>query len=189
MRPIPVDIVPSHVFLSEKDQIALFGSGYAMTVAGNLSQTGQYVCDETVEVYGRLKRSIKLRVLGPHWEKSHVEVTKIEAAYLGFDPQEVRSGDVSDAKSCKLVGHEGEVKLEKGLIVTMPHLLCSPGDAQTLGIMNGDEVSIEVLTQKPQVLEGVVVRVHPTYQLRIEITSDYARDLWITRSVHARLLD
>jgi len=189
MRPILVDIIPSHVYLSEKDQIALFGSGYAMTVAGDLSQTGQYLCEESVEVSGRLKRSIKLRVLGPHWENSHVEVTKIEAAYLGFDPQEVRSGDTSDAKACKLAGPEGDVSLEKGLIVTTPHLLCSPKDAQTLGLTNGQQVSVEILTQKTQVLEGVVVRVHPTYQLRIELTSDYARDLWIPRSTHARLLD
>lgn len=189
MRPIPVDIIPSHVYLSEKDQVTLFGSGYAMTVIGNLSQTGQYICEERVEVSGRLKRSLQLRVLGPHWQKSHVEVTKTEAIYLGFDPKEVRSGDMSEAKPCKLVGPEGEVELKVGLIVTKPHLLCSPADAQALGIMNGDSVSIEVLTQQPQVLDGVVVRVHPTYQLRIELTSDYARDLWITRSVHARILD
>ena len=189
MRPIPVDLIPSHVYLSQKDQIALFGSGYAMTVVGNLSQTGQYVCEETVDVYGRLKRGLKLRILGPHWETSHVEVSKTEAAYLGYDLDEVRSGDTSAAKSCKLKGPEGEVELKAGLIVTKPHLLCSPKDAQMLSVMNGQEVSIEVLTQTPQTLEGVVVRVHPTYHLRIEIPLTYARDLWIARSVHARLID
>ena len=189
MRPIPVDLIPSHVYLSQKDQIALFGSGYAMTVAGNLSQTGQYVCTESVEVSGRLKRKLKLRALGPHWEQSHVEVSPVEAAFLGYDLEEVRSGNLAEAKPCKLFGPEGEVELSAGLIVTKPHLLCSAQDAQMFSITNGQEVSVEILTQMPQVLEGVTVRVHPTYQLRIEIPLSYARDLWIARSVHARLLD
>ena len=189
MRPIPVDLIPSHVYLSQKDQIALFGSGYAMTVAGNLSQAGQYVCQESVDVHGRLKRGLKLRVLGPHWENSHVEVSSVEASYLGYDLEEVRSGNTESAKPCRLVGPEGEVELKAGLIVTKPHLLCSAQDAQLLSIANGQDVSVELLTQTPQILDGVTVRVHPTYQLRIEIPLSYARDFWIARSVHARLLD
>lgn len=189
MRPIPVDIIPAHAYLSEKDQIALFGSGYAMTVAGSLSQAGQYVCDESVEVFGRLKRGLKVRVLGPHWHKSHVELSRTEAIYLGLELEEVRSGDIAQAKSCRLVGPEGEVELEAGIIVIAPHLLCSPRDAEQLGLSNGDKVSVEILTQTPQILEDVIVRVHPTYQLRIELSADYAREHWVTGLVRARLVN
>ncbi|EKD47184.1 MAG: Propanediol utilization protein [uncultured bacterium] len=189
MRPISVDIIPSRVYLSEKDQIALFGSGYAMTIVGDLSPTGQYVCEETVEVFGKLKRGLKLRVLGPVWEQSHVEVSSVEAAYLGFDQKEVKSGDLAQAKSCRLVGPNGEVELTQGVIVPKPNLLCNPQEAEEMYIKNGQHISMEILTQTPQVLDNIVVRVHPTFQLRLELSADYARELWITKSVHARLQD
>ncbi|MBU4315093.1 hypothetical protein KJ673_01680 [Patescibacteria group bacterium] len=189
MRPIPVDIIPSHVYLSEQDQTALFGSGYAMTVVENLSQSGQYVCEESVEVFGKLKRGLKLRILGPHWENSHVEVSAVEAAYLGFEPKEVKSGDLSQARPCKLIGLAGEVELSNGIIVPRPHLLCSPKEAEEMYLSNGKLVNIEILLQRSKILENVIVRVHPTYKLRLELSSDYARDLWITRGAHARIIE
>lgn len=188
MRPIPVDIVPSHAYLSEKDQIALFGSGYAMTIAGHLSQTGQYVCEEAIDVFGRLKRGLSVHVLGPHWETSHVEVSKTEAAFLGYDFYDAKAGDGDQAKACTLVGPSGSVEINQGLLVVGPRLFCAPHDAQLLGINHGQRISIELLTQKPQVIEQVIVRVHPTYQLRIELSPDDARTFWITRSIHAHVL-
>ncbi len=189
MRPIPVDVIPSHVYLSQKDQISLFGQGYAMTVAGDLSQTGQYVCEEMVEVFGKLKRGIKLHILGPYWEESHVEVSSTDAAYLGFDPKEVRSGDLSDAKPCELVGPAGSVSILNGIIVPKPHLLCSPKEADELFLSNGKIIQVEIILANPKYINDVVVRVHPTYKLRLEINPDYARDLWITHTAHARIIE
>lgn len=186
-RPIPVDIVPSHVYLSKKDQDVLFGSGYPMTVAAELPKMGQVVYEETVEVFGSLKRSLHLRVLGPNWERSHVEITATEAAFLGVNPPEVKSGDLSGAPACRLVGPKGEVELEQGIMIPRPHLLASVEEASSLHLVNGSEVAVDILGKSTQTLEQVIVRVHPTFRLRIEINQDYARDLWLTRPVHANI--
>lgn len=187
-RPIPVDIVPSHVYLSQNDQLTLFGPGYAMTIEGQTTQSGQHYYEESVEVFGSLKRSLKLRVLGPPWEESFVEVTPTEAAYLGVNAKEARSGDLSAAVACRFKGPAGEVMLKKGLIIMRPHMRCSPADARSMHLANGDEVGIEILGTKSRRIENVIVRIHPTFKLQVDLHADHARDLWITRPTHARLL-
>ena len=187
-RPIPVDVVPSHVYLSQKDQTTLFGSGYAMTIEGELTQGGQHYYEETVEVFGKLKRSLSLRVLGPNWENSFVELTPTEAVFLGLSAKEARSGDLSEAVACRLVGPKGEVTLKKGVIISRPHLRCSPQDARAFHLQNHDEISVEIMGNRPRTLEGVLVRVHPTFSLQLDINADQARDFWITRPTHARIL-
>ncbi|MFH1712480.1 MAG: PduL/EutD family phosphate acyltransferase [Patescibacteria group bacterium] len=186
-KPIPVDVMPSHIYLSQGDQATLFGVGYPMTIATELSQTGQYVYQESLEVFGSLKRSLSLRVLGPNWEKSLVEITPTEAAYLGLKLVEGRSGDTQEMSSCKLVGPQGSVALGTGIMIPKPHLRCSVEDAKSFNVQNGDVLSVDIQSESSQVLSGVIVRVHPTFRLRLEIHQDYARQLWITRPTHARI--
>lgn len=186
-RPIPVEVIPAHAYLSHEDQVTLFGEGHPMTVAEERSQVGQVVYEETVEVFGKLKRSLKVRVLGPNWEKSHVELSPTEAVYLGLSLEETKSGDTSQAAPCKLVGPSGEVSLYAGAIIPRSHLLASVDEAKALHLSNGAVVSVDILGERTQVLDNVIVRVHPTFRLRLEIHSGVARELWITRPAHARL--
>ncbi len=184
-RPIPVDIIPSHVYLSVEDQSVLFGSGHPMTVGGELSQPGQLYYEETVEVFGRLKRGLILRVLGPNWARSIVEVTPTEAAYLGISAKELKTGE--EGVKCRLVGPAGEVVLDEGISVPKPHVLCSADEARAHHLQNGSEVAVMISGDRMQRIEEVVVRVHPMFRWRLEIHQDYARDLWLTRPTHARI--
>lgn len=186
-RPIPVEIVPSHVHLSEADHVALFGAGHAGTIAEPLSQSGQFVYEESVEVFGRLKRSVTLRVLGPHRKVSQVELTPTEAEYLGLEPVEARSGDLREAQPCRLKGPAGEVTLAAAVIVPRSHIHLSDHEAKTLRLTNGAEVSIDILGDRPRTLDGVIVRVHPTYRARLHIHADLARDAWIAGVHHVRV--
>ncbi len=185
-RQIPVYIIPSHVYLSQEDQVKLFGIGYPMTIAGEHTQSGQYVYNETVEIIGRLKRSLKIRVLGPNWKRSFVEMTPTEVAYLGVRAVEAKIGDIENASPCSLIGSNGSVDIERGIIIPRPHLTCTPEDAEKFGIKNGDEVSFDLIDVPGKVIEKVLVRIHPTFKLCIEIHQDIARDLWITKTCHAR---
>lgn len=186
-RPIPVEIIPSHVHLSEADHSKLFGSGHAGTIAASLSQHGQYAYAENVEVFGKLKRSLALRVLGPHRRATQVELTPTEATLLGITASEARSGDLKEAGDCKLKGPEGTVSAKLAVIIPKPHLHVSDAEAKSLRLENGQEVAVDILGDTPRTLEAVVVRVHPTYRLRLHIHPDLARDYWITGVIHARL--
>lgn len=186
-RPIPVEIVPSHLHLSEADHVALFGAGHALTVTHTLSQNGQFAYEEAVEVFGRLKRGLTLRVLGPHRKTSQVEVTPTEAEFLGLDVVLSKSGDLRQAAPCRLKGSAGEISLDAAVIVPRPHLHLSDLEAKTLRLANGAEVSVDVIGDHPRTLEGVVVRVHPTYRARLHIHADIARSEWLSGVHHVRV--
>lgn len=186
MSVIPVDILPAHVYLSQEDKEALFGSGYVMTVQREHSHQGQVVYEETVEVFGRLKRSLTVHVLGPEWEESHVEVSLTEAVYLGYNLDEVQKGDLNDAVPCRLAGPNGEVELEHGLTVPSPHLSVDVDDARVMNVHQGQRVQVELQLDKPVVLEDVLVRVHPSFERRLELHADYARKYWLFKQAYAK---
>ncbi|MBU1126576.1 phosphate propanoyltransferase, partial [Patescibacteria group bacterium] len=118
MRPIPVDVIPSHIYLSQEDQATLFGIGRPMTIFKEHSQAGQLVYEETLEVQGGLKRVLQLRIMGPNWEQSQVYLTPTEAIYLGLKLQdESRAGDLSQAAACTLFGPKDKVFLKNGAII------------------------------------------------------------------------
>ena len=160
-----------------------------MSILANHNQSGQYVYQEKVTIAGKLKRSISVHVLGPNWKRSHVEITPTEAVYLGLKIHGTKTGDISGAAPCTITGPNGSVKLDKGAIIPRPHLTCSTDDARRLHLVNGQLISVEILGEKSIQIYDVIVRVHPTFRLRIELHQDYARDLWITRPIHARIIN
>ena len=159
-----------------------------MTIDGELSQPGQHFYEETIEVRAKTKRSLNVHVLGPNWERSFVELTQIEAAYIGLSPAIAVSGDLSAAAACTLTGTVGTVELDYGVIIPGAHLRCSPMQAHELGVINGDKISVELLGERRRIINDVCVRVHPIFQLRVELNADYAREFWIVGNSHARLI-
>lgn len=186
-RPIPVEIIPSHVHLSDEDFRTLFGAGVAATVQHPLSQAGQFAYAEHVTVRGKLKRQLSLRVLGPSRRTTQVEVTPTEAQLLGIDAPVVRSGDMGEAGDAVLTGPAGELAVKAAVIIPQPHLHCSETEAATLHVHNGKTVTLDFVGDHPGSLENVVVRVHPTYQLRLHVHPDLAREHWLLGVVHARI--
>jgi putative phosphotransacetylase len=186
-RPIPVEIIPSHVHLSAADHAVLFGSGQAGTVDIPISQQGQFAYSETVTVHGKLKAGLPLKVLGPYRKATQVELTPTEAAWLGIKAPEAKSGDLTKAGKCRLVGPKGELEADATVIVPRPHLHLSDTEAQTMRLDNGQEVNLDILGEGERKLNKVVVRVHPSYRLRLHVHSDLARDYWLTGVLHARL--
>lgn len=186
-RPIPVEIIPSHIHLSETDMAALFGAGFAATVTHALSQGGQHAYAESVEVSGRLKRSLILRVLGPARRATQVELTPTEAQLLGIPAVVARSGDLTEAGDCRLKGPAGTIDAPASVIVPRAHIHCSDAEAETLHLTNGMRVTVETLGEHAALLEDVVVRIHPTYRLRLHVHPDLAREFWLTGVVHAHI--
>jgi putative phosphotransacetylase len=186
-RPIPIEIVPSHIHLSEEHQVVLFGVGMASTITHTLAQSGQFAYAQSLEVFGKLKRSITLRVLGPYRQNTQVELTPTEAALLGLNALVARSGDASRAATCRLVGPAGEVMAEASVIIPQAHLHCSDTEAASLHLTNGKIVEVEIIGDQPVILTNIIVRVHPSYRLRLHIHPDIAREYWISGVVHGKL--
>ena len=188
-RPIPVEVVPSHVHLSEAHHRILFGDGHMGTVRHELSQTGQFAYEETVDVVGVNGESITLRVLGPHRKFTQVELTPTEARLLGINAPAAKSGDLAEARPCTLRTVHGTIEAAASVIVPKCHLHLSDTEASSLRLTNGASVRVDVVGDATRVIENVVVRVHPTYRARLHIHSDVARDMWLHSGSHIRVRD
>ena len=65
-----VEASARHIHLSAADVSALFGEGYTLTFDRPLSQPGQFVCKERIDIVGP-KRTISNVVILDQKEKNH----------------------------------------------------------------------------------------------------------------------
>ena len=89
---ILVEVSARHIHLSEGDLEVLFGSGYQLVKRKDLSQPGQYACEEKVEVIGE-RGKMAVSVLGPAREETQVELSLTDARALGIEAPIRESGD------------------------------------------------------------------------------------------------
>ena len=89
-----VEISARHAHLSEADLEVLFGEGYKLTPKKDLSQPGQYACEEKVTLRGP-KGEMKLSVLGPTRKETQVELSLTDARTIGVKAAIRESGDIA----------------------------------------------------------------------------------------------
>lgn len=176
--PIPIEIVPRHVHLSQAHFLKLFGKAHEEAPARPLPLRGQFVSRDTVEVVGTEGTLGAVRVLGPCRLDTQVELTAAEAASIGVKIASRISGDLSGSGACKLVGPAGSVTLRRGVIVPLAHLHLGPKEAASFGVKHGDVVSVDLSAAAEKRLSGVVVRVHPTFRPVLHLTAEEAARLW-----------
>lgn len=171
-----VEISARHVHLSQADLETLFGAGYELTVKKELSQPGQYACNERVKVVGAKNEFPAVSILGPVRKETQVELSLTDARSIGVNAPVRESGDLEGSGSCKLVGPAGEIEIEKGVIAAKRHIHATTADAEKMGLENGEIVSVEIPTSNGRNLTfgDVVVRVSDSYALAMHIDTDEA---------------
>ena len=127
-----VETSARHVHLTEEHIEILFGKGHTLTHKKDLSQPGQFACEERVTVVGPKKSIANVIVLGPARPASQVEVSLTDARTLGVEAPVRESGDVAGSGACKLVGPAGEVELTEGVIAAKRHIHLTPAEAPSL---------------------------------------------------------
>ena len=168
-----VETSARHVHLSEADFKVLFGENATLTKKKDLSQPGQYACEESVTVKGTKKDLPGVSILGPFRKESQVELSATDARSIGLGIAIRESGVLDGTPGCTLVGPAGEVTLEKGVIVAKRHIHATVADAKELGVVDKEIVSVKVNTPERSLVFGdVVVRVNDTYALAMHIDTD-----------------
>ena len=169
-----VETSARHLHVSKEDLATLFGPDAKLTNKKDLSQPGQFACEEKVTVVGP-KGELKMSILGPERPKTQIEVSFTDARTLGLNPPVRESGDVAGSCPCKLVGPCGEVTLAEGVLVAKRHIHTTPADSEKLGVKNGDVVWVRVDTgDRSTVFGDVVVRTSESYALAMHIDTDEA---------------
>lgn len=168
-----VETSARHIHLTAADVETLFGEGAELHNKKDLSQPGQFACEEKVELVGP-KGSLKVSVLGPVRKDTQVELSFTDARTLGLKSVPVReSGDVAGTPGIKLVGPAGEIELTEGVIIAKRHIHMPPADAEAFGVADKDVVSVKLDTPERATIFGdVIVRVSPTYALAMHIDTD-----------------
>ena len=165
---LPIALSNKHIHLSQADIDVLFGQGYELTHKKDLSQPGQFACEEMVEVVGP-KGSTKMRVLGPARPESQVEVSLADARGLGIAVPVRQSGDTEGTPGCKLVGPKGEVEMSRGVIVAARHIHMSLEDAEKFGVKDKDVVSVQTTGERALLFNNVLVRANAAFALEMHV--------------------
>lgn len=168
-----VEVSARHVHLTDQAVEVLFGKDYELSVKKNLSQPGQFACNEKVDIVGPKNVIKNVSVLGPVRSCVQVEVSATDARSLGVEGVIRESGDLENTPGCEIVGPCGRLRIDEGLIVAKRHIHASVEDAGRLGLENGQQVWVKVLSKNRRLIFGeVVVRVSDSYRLAMHIDTD-----------------
>ena len=171
-KKVMVEVSARHIHLSQEHLEVLFGKGYELTPKKDLSQPGQFACEERVTLVGP-KGELKVSILGPFRPADQVELSFTDARTLGLKAVPVReSGDVAGAPGLKLVGPCGEAEMAEGTIVAKRHIHMTPADAEKLGVSDKEIVKVKLDTERPVIYDDVVVRVSDKFALAMHIDTD-----------------
>ena len=185
-----VEISARHVHVCKETLETLFGAGYELTPKKDLSQPGQFACEERVTVVGPKKEIAGVSILGPCRPEDQVELSATDARSIGVKAPIRESGDVAGSGACKLVGPCGEVELAQGVIVAKRHIHMTPEEAAELGVKDTQIVNVKVTTDGRSLVYGdTVVRVSPKYALAMHVDTDEANAAAIPGSCMATIVE
>ncbi len=170
-----VETSARHVHLSEEHIEVLFGKGATLTHKKDLSQPGQFACEERVKLVGPKKEIANVIILGPARPATQVEISFTDARTLGVDAPVRESGDVAGSAGCKIVGPAGEVEISEGVIIAKRHIHLTPDDAAKFNVSDKEIVSVKISNDARSTVFGdVVCRVSPKFAPAMHIDTDEA---------------
>lgn len=177
-----------HIHLCQEDLETLFGKGYQLTKAKDLSQPGQYACQERLAVVGPKGTFQNVVILGPTRKESQVEISLTDCLHLGTKAPIRESGDTDGTPGVVLVNGDKSVSLSKGLIVAKRHVHMSPEDAKRANVVNREIVQVKVEGDRPLIFDDVVIRVHPEFVTSMHIDYDEANACGFKKGMRGRII-
>ena len=189
-KTVMVETSARHVHVTEETLEILFGKGYQLTKKKDLSQPGQFACEERVQVIGPKNSFPAVSILGPTTPADQVELSASDARLIGVAAPVRESGDIAGSGACKLVGPKGEVELKEGVIVAKRHIHMTPEDAENYGVKDKQVVSVKIDSPERSLVFGdVVVRVSPKFKLAMHIDTDESNAVMAGRDATGVIVD
>lgn len=171
---VPVSISARHLHLQQEHVELLFGVGYELSRFKEISQPGQFACNEKVTLKGPKGTIENVRILGPLRKQSQIEISRTDARKLGISPPVRNSGNLAGSEAITLIGPKGSILLEEGCIIADRHIHMTPQDARDFGVRDKQKVSVLVEGEKAGVMGQVTIRVNERYALDMHIDTDDA---------------
>lgn len=185
---IEIEASGRHVHLNKEAVETLFGPGQRLTAARPLSQPGQFVSDQRVDVIGPKGSFQNVAVLGPERKENQVEVSRTDAVTLGLKPPVRQSGDLRGSCPVTLRANGKELRLENGVIIAQRHVHLTPADAERFGVKDGETMGLKCLTNRPAVLMDTVARVSDKFATYVHLDYDEANACGWAKGDRGRLV-
>ncbi len=185
-----VETSARHIHVTQEHLEILFGKGHELTKKKDLSQPGQFACEERVTIVGPKKELAGVSILGPVRPETQVELSATDARSIGIAAPIRESGDVAGSGACKVIGPEGEIEISEGVIVAKRHIHLTPADAEELGVVDKQVVWVKVETpERSAILGDVVCRVSPKYARAMHIDTDESNAIGAPRELYGEIVE
>lgn len=167
-----VEVSARHVHVTPEALEALFGKGHELTPKKNLSQPGQFACEERVDIVGPKRELKNVSILGPTRNQVQVEISLTDARSIGVSAPIRESGDVAGSAGCILRGPCGEIEISEGVIAAKRHIHLTPEAAAEFGVADKQIVSVKFDSERSASLGDVVIRVSEKFAPAMHIDTD-----------------
>lgn len=185
---VQVEVSARHVHLSQADLEILFGPGAALTPKRELSQWGQFLAEERVNLIGLKTKKANVAVLGPVRKETQVELSKSDCIELGINAPIRESGDVSGSGKIIIEGPCGTLDINQGVIIAHSHIHIPCEIAKELGVKDKERVSVHVFSERPVIFRNVIIRVSNNFRFRMHIDFDEANAAEISGFVFGKII-
>lgn len=184
-----VETSARHIHVTQEHLEILFGKGHELTKKKDLSQPGQFACEERVTIVGPKKELAGVSILGPVRPATQVELSATDARSIGIAAPIRESGDVAGSGACKVVGPCGEVEISEGVIVAKRHIHLTPADAEEFGVQDKDVVWVKLDTDGRKAIFGdVVCRVSEKFARAMHIDTDESNAVSAPRDLEGEII-
>ena len=181
---IKVGISNRHIHLCKRDADILFGNNYEFKKRNDLSQIGEYACEETVIISTDKYEFPHVRVMGPIREYTQVEVSLDDANLLGIDPPIRDSGDLDNSEAVWITGPAGKIYKKNCCIRANRHIHCNKNSG--IGYNNSDIVTVKV---NGKVMDDVHIKLGEKFLLELHIDTDDANAFLIDETTEGEILN
>jgi len=186
---VPIEVSARHIHISRSDLDILFGKDYQLSPIKNLSQKGQFACEETVTIKNQKHKIKELRILGPERPQTQVELTKTDARSLDINPPvaECTSCAGEGGEEVEIIGPKGKIK-KHCAIIAHRHIHLSDKQAQKYNLKEGELVSVEIMGDRALTFHQVLIRIDPSFDLHMHLDTDEANAAGITGNHYGKIV-
>lgn len=187
-KTVMVETSARHIHVSQEVLEQLFGTGATLTKKKDLSQPGQYACEEKVKVVGP-KGEFNMTILGPVRPATQVELSLSDARKIGVPAPVRESGDIAGTPGCKLVGPNGECEITEGVIAAKRHIHLDTKTAEEFGVTDKQIVSLKLNGEGRNLVFGdVVIRVSDKFAPAAHIDTDESNAAGLCGTVDGEII-
>lgn len=182
MSKFIVETSARHVHVTQETLEILFGKGAKLTHKKDLSQPGQFACEERVTIVGPKKELPNVSILGPCRKADQVELSATDARSIGIVAPVRESGDIAGSGACKnrwSMRRSGNFTRRN---CSKRHIHLTPADAEELGVKNKQVVCVKIESaDRTAILCDTVCRVSENYARAMHIDTDESNAVGASR--------